>query len=101
MFGYPELILILAIVLLLFGSDKLPEIARSLGKSTSEFKKAQLETDGLNNLKELPKDNDINKDTNSDEKVRKLATEIGIDIKNKTIEQLIDEIHAKVRLRPW
>jgi sec-independent protein translocase protein TatA len=37
--GPTELIIILAIVLLLFGSKKLPDLARSLGKSSKEFKK--------------------------------------------------------------
>lgn len=37
--GPPELILILLIVLLLFGATRLPELARSLGKSTREFKR--------------------------------------------------------------
>jgi sec-independent protein translocase protein TatA len=36
--GWPELLLILAALLLLFGARKLPEIAKSLGKSTKEFK---------------------------------------------------------------
>lgn len=36
--GWPELLLILAALLLLFGARKLPEIARSLGKSSKEFK---------------------------------------------------------------
>lgn len=37
--GTQELIVILIIVLILFGSSKLPEVARSLGRSLSEFKK--------------------------------------------------------------
>ncbi len=36
--GLPELLLILGIVLLLFGASRLPALARSLGKSTREFK---------------------------------------------------------------
>jgi sec-independent protein translocase protein TatA len=41
--GPTELIIILAIVLLLFGSKKLPSLARSLGKSSKEFKKGMTE----------------------------------------------------------
>jgi len=35
----PELLIILAVVLLLFGAKKLPDLARSLGASAKEFKK--------------------------------------------------------------
>jgi sec-independent protein translocase protein TatA len=35
----PDLLIILAIVLLLFGSKKLPELSKSLGSSAREFKK--------------------------------------------------------------
>ena len=38
--GWPELILILFICLLLFGANRLPEIARQLGKAIQEFKKS-------------------------------------------------------------
>ena len=37
--GSQELMVILVIALVLFGGSKLPEIARSLGKSMREFKK--------------------------------------------------------------
>ena len=43
--GGTELVLILAIVLLLFGGSKLPSLARGLGLSIKEFKKAQREDD--------------------------------------------------------
>ena len=36
----PELLMVLLAVLLLFGAKRLPEIARGLGKSMEEFKKA-------------------------------------------------------------
>jgi sec-independent protein translocase protein TatA len=41
--GGQELILILLIILLLFGANKLPELAKGLGKGMKEFKKAQSE----------------------------------------------------------
>ena len=37
--GGPELIIILLVILLLFGSTRLPQLARGMGKSISEFKK--------------------------------------------------------------
>jgi sec-independent protein translocase protein TatA len=36
--GAPEIIIILVIVLLLFGSTQLPKLARSLGQAQKEFK---------------------------------------------------------------
>ena len=38
--GLPEILIILAIFVLLFGAKKLPEIGRSLGKAINEFRKA-------------------------------------------------------------
>ncbi len=55
--GLPELILILMIVLLLFGANRLPEIAKALGKSIREFKKSSKEiSDEIN--KDQPADKD-------------------------------------------
>ena len=41
--GGPELLIVAAVVLLLFGAKKLPDLARSLGRSSSEFKKGMRE----------------------------------------------------------
>jgi len=38
--GGPELMMVLFVVLMLFGGKKLPELAKGLGKSMREFKKA-------------------------------------------------------------
>jgi sec-independent protein translocase protein TatA len=41
--GGPELIIILIILLVLFGGSKLPALAKGLGQSMKEFKKASKE----------------------------------------------------------
>ena len=38
-FGWPEILVIALIVLLLFGGKKIPELMRGLGKGVSQFKK--------------------------------------------------------------
>ncbi|VVB89358.1 Sec-independent protein translocase protein TatAt [uncultured archaeon] len=90
MFSPEDVLLILIVAFFLFGANKLPEMARSLGKATGEFKKAQMESE--NEIKQL------NKPLNDkDSKIRNLAMEMGISIENKTSEQLIEEIHSKVK----
>lgn len=37
--GWPELIIIVAVIVLLFGARKLPDLARSMGASAKEFRK--------------------------------------------------------------
>jgi sec-independent protein translocase protein TatA len=39
--GPPEVFLIMGVLLLLFGAKKLPQLARGMGKSLGEFKKAR------------------------------------------------------------
>ncbi len=41
--GGPEVAIIFVLMLLLFGAKKLPELARGMGKSLGEFKKAKQE----------------------------------------------------------
>ena len=43
--GGPELMIILVIILLMFGGSKLPQLAKGLGESVKEFKKAAKDTD--------------------------------------------------------
>jgi len=49
-----EIVLILAVVLVLFGAKKLPELAKGLGHGIKEFKKATREvTDELHNVMDM------------------------------------------------
>lgn len=58
--GTPELIIILAVVLLVFGARKLPELARSLGASAKEFRKGI--SDGSNEAANSMADDDVKTD---------------------------------------
>ena len=41
--GFPELVIIFIVALVIFGARKLPELGRSLGKGLTEFKRASNE----------------------------------------------------------
>ena len=41
MIGWQEILVILILVLIVFGAKKIPELARSLGRASYEFKKAK------------------------------------------------------------
>lgn len=47
--GMPELLVILAIVFLIFGAKRLPEIAKGIGQSISSFKNGLKETGDVSN----------------------------------------------------
>jgi len=95
MIGTPELIGIFALVIILFGASKLPELARSMGSSVGEFKKAQIESE--RNLKEFEKSVTEPTAAPKKTKVQETAEKLGIDTKGKTDDQLLDEIqkHAE------
>jgi len=57
----PELLIILAIVVLLFGAKKIPDLAKGLGKGIKDFKKAV-------------KDDDETSITSSSEKIEEKET---------------------------
>ena len=51
-FGATEIIMIAAVILLFFGAKRIPDLARGLGKSVSEFKKGKDETPSEDTLKD-------------------------------------------------
>lgn len=83
-----DLLLIFAVVMLLFGANKLPELARSLGSSMGEFQKAQRESElGLRAF-----DKSHNESTVAHSKIQETAEKLGIDVKGKSDDQLLGEI---------
>ncbi len=55
--GFPELIIILVIALIVFGPGKLPSVGASIGKALNEFKKAS---------RELTKDDEVINESKED-----------------------------------
>ncbi len=93
-FGSMEIVLIVVVIIILFGATKIPELARSLGKATGEFKKGQKEierelTDVERSIKETPPENRYSK-------IKQMARDLGISTEGKTEEQLLEEIQKKM-----
>ncbi len=95
MIGTSELILVVIVVIILFGSSKIPELARSLGKATGEFKKAKQESElEMKDFEKSIKESKSQADKSS--KIRTMASDFGIAIEGKSDEQLLDEIQKKM-----
>ncbi len=94
--GPNEILAILVIAFLLFGASKLPELARSLGKSMGEFKKAQREAEI--ELRKFEKELVEGKYSQSEKRVKleKIARDLGINPEGKDDETLLEEINKSL-----
>ena len=71
----PELLIILAIVVLLFGAKKIPDLAKGVGKGIKDFKKAIKEDEAVADVKDSVKEiKDEVKETIVDAKEATTAT---------------------------
>ena len=95
MIGYTELILIFIVIVLLFGASKLPELARSLGKASGEFKRAKRETE----LEIQKLDEPVQGAKNIPQNIQKLAKDMGISTEGKDEIMILDEIKARTKSR--
>lgn len=65
--GGPELLIILLVLVLLFGANKIPKLARSTGQAMGEFKKGREEVeDELKQMQEKGKES-VSPDTEDEE----------------------------------
>ncbi len=93
--GTNEIILIALVVIILFGASKIPELARSLGKATGEFKKAKSETEReLRDFEKSIKESKSPEEKSS--KLKQMARDLGISTEGKSDDQLLDEIQKKM-----
>lgn len=94
--GTEWIIIAVIIVFVLFGSKKLPELAKSIGRATGEFEKGKLEVaKEIRAIQAAPSQPTIS--TKSDqEKLLKAARELGIATEGKTETQLREEISKMI-----
>ncbi|RLF58662.1 MAG: twin-arginine translocase TatA/TatE family subunit [Thermoplasmata archaeon] len=90
MIGSSELLVILILALFLFGPQKLPELARSLGKAVAEYKKAAEEVE-----KEIKKAEKEFTDELEIQELVKIAKNLNIPTSGKSKAQLLKEIAKK------
>ena len=82
--GGPEIFIIILIVVMVFGADKIPEIARGLGKGMRQVKEAT---------------NDIKKEINNSAKEQGIDTDLAKDIKDEisNVKESIDEMSVPIK----
>ena len=105
--GPMEIAFFLGIVLLLFGPDKIPQIAKSVGKATREYQNAlkDVTNSGDNLMNEMKGNSTGLESTNSEtEQPKQVSREqaiieqaqmLGINTNGKTIDQIVDEILSR------
>lgn len=92
MLGWPELTLIIVILLLLLGPSRLPALAKSVGQTMKEFRKATGET---------PEATEATKTTaetpESELLLVNVAKKLGIETEGKTAKELAEEISKNLK----
>jgi len=92
--GTEWIIIIIVIAVVIFGAKKVPEIARSFGRATTEYEKAKIEAKKeLQRIRNLPGANSIEEDR---EKLEAVAETLGINYSNKNNLELKVAIQSEI-----
>jgi len=86
--GWPELILVLVILIFIFGAGRIKEIVKALGQGVGEFKKATSEAATTPSSSSKATD---------EEAVREAARKMGISVEGKSTSQLVEEMAGRVK----
>jgi sec-independent protein translocase protein TatA len=89
--GFEWLILVVLIVVIFFGVKKIPQLARSFGKASSEYEKAKIES--KRELQQIKNQEPTEVDR---EKLEAIAETLGIDYADKNSDDLRTAIEAEI-----
>ena len=89
------IIIILVIVVIFFGAKKIPELARSMGRATSEFQKARIEA--KKSLANESSNQEKPQQTIDREKLESIAETLGVDYSNKNDQDLKNAIDEELK----
>ena len=87
------IIIVIIAAVIIFGARKIPEIARSLGKASTEYEKSRIEA--KNEIEILKKTNN-NKSNLSREKLETIADTLGIDYSSRNDDELRNAIETEI-----
>jgi sec-independent protein translocase protein TatA len=91
--GTEWIVIIVVVAVVIFGAKKIPDIARSFGRATTEYEKAKIEAKNeLNRIRNLPAGG-IQDDR---EKLESVADTLGINYSNKNNFELRAAIQAEI-----
>lgn len=93
--GMEWIIIILVIVVIFFGAKKIPELARSMGRATSEFQKARVEA--KRSLANETNNPEKAQQTIDREKLESIAETLGVDYSNKDDQDLKNAIDEELK----
>ena len=100
--SWVEIILLFLIVLILFGSRKLPELARGLGEAVREFRRAMSEAESIQRQPVIPAQTSqptqpTSTITYQEDPLITAARSRGINVEGKTRLQIVEELAQKIK----
>ncbi len=93
--GMEWIIIILVIVVIFFGAKKIPELARSMGRATSEFQRARVEAKKA--LANETSNQEKSQQIIDREKLESIAETLGVDYSNKDDQDLRNAIDEELK----